>query len=965
MKRNARCFTIPAESPFLKTLAAWVLDCHGKDANQLSSVRILLPNRRSCRALRDTFLEISGGRPLLLPRIRPIGDIEETGLPPDLLANAALPELPPAITDERRLLLLTRLVMKSGQPNPAPAAQLARQLAGLLDDVAREGADIRLLPSLVPQEPQELPRHWQQVLAFLHIVSHRWPQVLEEESVIGAIDRRNILLGALTKHWREMPPDFPVIAAGSTGTQPATAALLSAIARLPQGAVILPGLDREMPDTEWEAVEATHPQYALRQLLTRMDCARNEVQHLGCKSRTQDHPEPPARVRCLRAVLQPPPATAGWAKSALPASCMDGVRLIEADTLLDEARLIAVALREALETPGKTAALVTHNRPLARMVAAQMERFGLSIDDSAGRPLLATPPGAFLLLAMGMAASSGAPAALLSLLRHPLAACGMPAVECRRLSRVMERTLLRGVRPSSGWRGLMKEAAAEKEISGLLAALEKNTRNISTWLAHGAAVPAAEVIAEHMRLAEWIASTDAESGAERLWSGDDGNQIAETLARVMQHADAMPDIAIGAYPAWLAAMLAGETFRPRFGLHPRLHILSPLEARLQHYDLTVMGGLNEGSWPTHPAADPWMSRPMRHAFGLPPAEIAIGQSAHDFFMLAAGPQALLTRARKVEGKPAIPSRWLVRLETLVKGKDAAAFAALSDASYYERARNAMEEPRALPPIAAPAPAPPLAARPQEISVSDFDLWRRDPYALYAKRILRLKPLDALDEEPDAADFGNAVHTALKIFADDASPKNIYEKLLAAGRMAFKKYESRPAVIILWWPRFEAMAAWLAGRERERPDVTIQAEKEIRWQVAPGFALKGRADRIETGRDGQATVIDYKTGVVPTAGDAKKGEVNQLQLEGLMLLANAQAKNVGALEYWKLAGRAEDCRIVPLKNVPTLLEECRARLDKLMKDYADPAMPFAAADDPTQQRNDDYAHLTRRKEWGEI
>lgn len=954
MKREARCYTISAELPFLRTLAAWVLEHHGKNAEQLSAVRLLLPNRRACRALRDAFLEATAGRPLLLPRIRPIGDLDEIDLPPDLLAGASLPSLPPAIAKERRLPLLTQLVMKFGRiPHPAQAAQLAQQLAKFLDDMLQENLDPEKLNDLAPPE---LAAHWQQMLAFLGIVLRHWPKVLESENALDAIDRCNRLLYALAEHWTHSPPGFPVIAAGSTGTQPATAALLAAVARLPQGAVILPGLDKEMPDAEWETVEATHPQYALRQLLGQLKVLRPDVQALPKQPVT-------ARVQCLRAVLQPPPATAEWARATLPLKeGMAGVHLLEADTLLDEARLIAIALRESLETPGKTAALVTHDRRLALMVAAQMERFGIRIDDSAGRPLLSTPPGAFLRLAMDMAISHGAPAPLLALLRHPLAAAGMPPAECRRLSRRLEKKFLRGVRLSSGWEALIKEAAGEKDLHDLLSALEKNTRKISAW--GDASVPAAEIIREHLRFAEWLASSHEETGAQRLWAGDDGNLLAAALARVMEHADAMPDISVASYPAWLATMLAEEVFRPRFGQHPRLHILSPLEARLQQYGLVILGGLNEGSWPGHPAADPWMSRPMRRSFGLPPPERAIGQSAHDFFMLAASKEVLLTRARKVDGKPTIPSRWLVRLETLMRGKDAAAFGALADAAHYQRARDIMDAPLPLPPLTRPEPTPPLSARPQEISITDFDLWQRDPYALYAKRILKLKRLDALDEEPDAADFGNAVHAALKRFAEDTSSKDIYGKLIAAGREAFLKYESRPAVISLWWPRFEAMSAWLAVRESERQGVAVQAEREVRWQVTPAFALKGRIDRVESDNEGNAAVIDYKTGIVPSQKEAENGEASQLQLEALMLLANAQAKAVTALEYWKLAGRAEDCKVVPLKDVAALLEMCRARLEALIKDYARLQTPFAA-EPSVELRHNPYEHLTRRKEWAEI
>lgn len=966
MKPGRHCFTIPADLPFLKTLAAWALERHGDRPETLSRVWVLLPSRRACRALRDVFLDLSGGRPLLLPRIRPIGDLDENDLPPDLLVSAALPDLPPAVAPERRLLLLTRLVMrfglKQGVHSPAQAVELARQLARFLDGMEQESLDPQRLESLAG----DMQEHWKQILDFLGIVLREWPKVLAEEGAMDAVNRRNRWLTALVKHWQAAPPDAPVIAAGSTGTQPATAELLAAITRLPQGAVVLPGLDQAMSDAEWKAVGATHPQYPLKTLLERLGVARRDVRLL---SETKES----ARVQCLRAVFQPPPATAGWAGQTLPLDGMKHMQLCEADTPLDEARVIAAALREALETPARTAALVTHDRRLARMVAAQMERFEVAIDDSAGKPLLEMPAGIFLRLVTEAAVSRASPVALLALLRHPLAAAGTDAKECRRLSGVLDKKLLRGVRLASGWRALRGEAVGEEPaLLRLIEGMEREMRTFSTWLAKDTHVPAVELMQEHMRLAEWLAATATESGAERLWAGDDGNQLAAALAKIAAHADAMPDIAAAAYPAWFEAMLAAETFRPHFGQHPRLHILSPLEARLLQYDFVILGGLNEKSWPEHPAADPWMSRPMRAAFGLPPLERAIGQSAHDFFMLAAAARVLLTRSRKVDGTPAIPSRWLVRMKTLIQGKDEALFSALADSGHYARAVEVMEMPDGdLPPLERPAPRPPLSARPKEISVSDFDLWQRDPYALYAKRVLGLKALDPLDQDPDTAEFGSAVHEACHIFArkwPQHLPENPYEELLAAGRAAFTKYENRPAVIALWWPRFEVMAAWLAAREQERraPGIIVQSEREMRWQATPEFAVKGRVDRIETDASAAAVIVDYKTGTPPSPKKTEEGEANQLQLEALMMLENARARSITGLEYWKLSGQAGHSAIKPLEKPEALIAACRRRFFTLIEEYGNPEKTFAAQDNPSLRRHhNDYEHLTRTKEWGEV
>ncbi len=965
MKQAACCLTIPAEMPFLHTLAAWMLDRYKNDDSGLAQLLVLLPNRRACRALQETFLALTGGKPMILPRIRPIGDLEENDLPSDLLAGLMMPDLPPAIASERRLMLLSRLVMQFSRHTPSQAMALSQQLARFLDDMTQEHLDMQALKKLAPQE---LAQHWQQTLDFLEIVSRHWPKVLESEGVIDAADRRNRLLLALAAHWQRHPPGHPVIAAGSTGTQPATAALLSVIARLPHGQVILPGLDQDMPDSEWDVVEATHPQYALKQLLERMECARNAVGILPSEFLKKE------RIQCLRAVLQPPQATAGWAAAEIPLSAgMKNVRLLAADTPQDEARMIAVTLREALEIPGRTAALVTQDRALARMVVAQMQRFGIAVDDSAGRPLLETPAACLLRLAIEMIASEAAPADLLSVLRHPLAAAGRDSAACRRLSRILEKEYLRGVRPSSGWQSLVEtvDGKQQKTLHDLLVAIEKKTKTLSDLFAANKPTALSALLEEHLQLAEWLASTDNQSGDEILWVGDDGNQLAEALARIVEHADVVTKIDPRAYPAFFESLLATQVYRPRYGFHPRLSILSPIEARLQRFDRVILGGLNEGVWPAHPAADPWMSRPMREKLDLPPLERSIGQGAHDFYMLAAAEEVFLTRARKSEGAPTIASRWLVRLETLLKGKDSKVLAAISDGGTYERAVAVLDAPAEMLSLAPPKPLPPLSARPREIGVTDFDLWQRDPYIIYAKRVLKLKPLDPLDQEPDLADFGTLVHDALKLLArrlPDVLSSDAYEKLIAAGREVFAAYHNRPTVMCVWWPRFEAMAAWVIAREGERRsrNISVLAEQDMHWQVSPQFAVKARVDRVEIDKNRSAAVIDYKTGVVPTQKDWKNGLSSQLQLEALMLLAHKQADSISALEYWKLSGREEDCEITTLENIPALLAQCRERLDKLIADFGDSAVPFAAETNPSLlPRYNDYEHLTRRKEWGEV
>lgn len=947
MNSAPQCFLIPPDLPFAASLAEWVSENYAKNSDVFTQTLILMPNRRACRTLRDAFLLQGGGTPMLLPRIQPLGDLGEND-EASFADIEAIHDIPPAIAPIRRHLLLTQLIMRAEPFQIEQAAELARQLARLLDEVAREELSFEKLQEIVPEE---LSKHWQQTLDFLTIVSRHWPEILKKEGAIDPMERRVRVLKAVANAWKHTPPPYPVIVAGSTGSQSATAALIATVSRMKQGSVILPGLDKEMPEQEWEVLSETHPQYALKQLLGRMEIKRGDVESLGEQS---------GRSRWLSILFQPPAATAHWANIMLPEAVADHVSVMVADTQLDEARMIAIRLREILETPEKTAALVTPDRTLARMVAAEMQRYGITIDDSAGHPLLDTPPGCFMRLVVDMVSSRAAPAELLAFLRHPLTSVGMEAAECRRLSRILEMTLLRGVRHTPGLQAL-HHAAEDSELKKLLASLVTLCAPFSELLLKPF-VPLKELLEAHITLCEKL------SAEHRLWAGEAGNALAEAIAALLAHAELLSDIDPSHYAGLFHTLLGEDVVRPKFSSHPRLAILSAIEARLQQFDCVILGGLNEGSWPALPAADPWMSRPMREAFGLPPLERSIGQSAHDFVMLAASSEVILTRARKVDGAPTVPSRWLVRLATLLKGRAPARWKTLQTTAIYTRGVSELNAPIALEPLSAPAPAPPLSARPNKMNVTAIDTYLRDPYMIYAKHILGLKALDPLDQDPDAADFGQLVHRALEQFIHRSYSS--LEELMECGRVAFAEYIDRPAVACLWWPRFEAMAEWFMAQQKIRVGGIVKTYAELQgvWQFdveGKPFTLTTRIDRIDTQKDGSATIIDYKTGSVPTPSEIERGLANQLALEALILQHGTITPELSKpsqvqLEYWKLAGNQDACEVIA---VEASLAETRARLEGLIRAFQNPAQPYVAQSDPSLKNYyNDYEHLTRRQEW---
>ena len=1032
-----RVFSIPAGVSFADTLAVALLHEAGGDPLKLAEMTVLLPNRRACRTLQEAFLRAALPSPVLgegalrssaslLPRLMPIGDLDSDDL--SVLGGAlfgAAADIPPAIGELKRRMLLARLIMAAparGGPRATPmrldqAAQLAAELARLLDQVETERKDLSALEGLVPES---LAEHWQLTISFLDILRRSWPEILAEEGAIDPADRRNRLLDLQRAVWEAAPPAAPIIAAGSTGSIPAAADLMHTIARLPRGAVYLPGLDRAPSNEDWLAIgeDPSHPQYGLAHLLQRFDITRNEITDIalpppptwgrvGVGEASEDSLTPNrgfplptlaqggggrVRAEIVSAALLPAERTHGWkerAETMLPlvaGAAMAGVTRIDCPSEREEAQVIALALRRFIaEHDDGVAALVTPDRTLARRVAGELKRWRIEIDDSAGQPLSQTAPGAYLLALCDAAANDWAPIPLLALLKHPLAAAGRTLGSLRRSARRLDRAVLRGPRPAPGWEGLrqaidartrgdrptLKEDAAAK-LTRIVGALERATAPMAGWTDK---LPPIERLRAVVASAEALAATHDERGVQRLWRGEAGEALSDFVHDALQSFAGLPAVAAEDFTALMLELLSGVAVRPRFGRHPRLAIWGPLEARLQQADLLVLGSLNEGTWPAESAIDPWLNRPMRQGFGLPAPERKIGLSAHDFQQAMGAPKVLLTRAERVDGAPTVPSRWLLRLDAFLT---CAAEGLPSNVGALERRlAHLIDRPAKVEPGKRPMPRPGAAWRPAQLSVTQIEAWRRNPYAIYARHILRLRALDPLDQDPGAADLGNAVHKALHAFTErfpHALPSDGLALLRTEGETAFQPWLDRPNVWAFWQPRFQRIAAWWLGVERERRTALMTAivtEREGALELpglASPFRLTARADRIDIWRDNGLTIIDYKTGTLPKKEDIALGFSPQLTLEAAMALAGAfegiTGTEIAELSHWKLSGNRDGGAIDRVKgDLMKLAGEAMAGLIALVRDFSDDNAAYAATPDAAYApAYDDYAHLARNTEW---
>ena len=853
--------------------------------------------------------------------------------------------------------------------------------------------------------PEELSEHWQQTIEFLKIITETWPAYLAEKGLLSPAERRNRAILAEAKQLAATKPDGPVIVAGVTGSIPATVELMRAVVALPEGAIVLPGLDAHLDEESWAEITPAHPehpQFGLKTLLDRLGLERKDV---GVLKGTAASRVQAGRGALIAEAMRPSGTTGRWHaytktadRNAVRVS-LAGVSLIEAPSAQDEAEAVALILREAAETPGRTAALISPDRLLARRVAVRLEAWGIRVDNSAGRPFAKTVPGTFLDLTISAIAHDFAPAHTMALLKHPLTRLGLDAFGVRRAARALEIAVFRDVYMGQGLDGIAAALArAEADVAtgarrqpavkrlwpddwkgahDLIARLKAAFAPLTTVFAERGEQPLNAIAAAHVATAEALSSRpEAEdASASPLWQEEAGAAASAFFTGLID--PALPALPVRAadYADLYRSLITGENVRPRVAVHPRLFIWGPFEARLQQTDVMILGSLNDGTWPEAADPGPWLNRPMRAALGLPSPEEKIGYAAHDFTSFLGAPRVYLTRAQKIDGVPTVPSRWLMRLQALLSGLDLVDILRPDQPWLgWARARDAIENRVR---IEAPEPRPPLDLRPRKMSVTRVEAWLANPYAIFARDILKLEKLPELGADPDAALRGSTVHEIMSRFAQrfpESLPADTETQLLAIAAEVLAAYDEHPRVAAFWGPRFRRFAEWFAETEPERRQRVKRVAAEVEGSLivaAPAgpFTLVARADRIDEGEAG-LIITDYKTGVAPSDARITQGLAPQLPLEAAIArgeagFAGLSNRSVAALRYIRASGGEPpgEERTVKASDVAALADTALERLSHLVAVFDDKATPYKALRRASfTYDHDDYAHLARVAEW---
>ena len=897
-------YSIAAHRGFADALVAGLVPRYSEPELGLARLTLLLPSRRAVRTITEAFVRLSG-KGLLLPRMAVVGDLDlDETLGPLLDPLGAGAAIPPAADPVRRWLRLAEILRRVEGDEARKGAALLRQAfeAGrTMDRLLVEGlTPDDLLSERVIGIVGELAEHWKASTRTFLKAQADWLEELAERGEVDAPARRNLLFDHAARRWKETPPEHAIVAAGVTSASPSLAKLLRVVSDLPRGAVILPDLDLALDDEVWDALgvagkpenaedppfgrhdAVTHPQFHLKLLLNRMGIARGEVRpwHRAGLSAA-----PPERSRAISNLFLPPMASACWVDLPAERRRLSAVRLMESAHPEEEAQAIAILIRQALDVPERRVALVTPDRGLAARVIAQLRRWDIEADDTAGRPLPQTAAGRVLLLLAEVLAEDAAPVPLVALLTHPLVRNGEGRARWLEQARAFD-LALRGPRPGPGLAPLRAIAEAGK---------------LDEWWNEAEAILAPLFALEDepplAHLLDVLAQAAEALCGDALWSEAEGRSLAafvEELREAAREAGTVLD------PRELYAALRDAmdrvSVRPPWGGHPRVSIYGLLEARMSRADLVICAGLVEGVWPASPAPDALLPPPVLRALGVPGADFRIGLAAHDLAGALGAPEVVLSWALRDEGAPVIPSRFVLRVKAML-----GELAKLHEEREAVRLARMIDHAPPARPYPRPQPMPDAEQRKVDISVTGLDRLRSDPYQFYAGSILHLRTIDALDAEPTPAWKGTAVHAILERWHKAGDPPG---ELVRIAEAVLDEMSAHPLMRSLWRPRLMAALEWIDAeiaklRGMGRTVVASEVWGDMEYK---GVRIHGRADRIDAIEGGELAVVDYKTGMPPSRAMVKQGFSLQLGLIGMIARGGGFQGVSGEpveFEYWSL------------------------------------------------------------------
>ena len=1013
-------FNISPRYPFLDVLARYIIETARIQNYNVADDIVLLPTRRACRRLKEIFLNLSSeDSAILIPHIMPLGDVDEDGVAflyyehEDInhseTKNGNYSALPEAIDKLERNLLLAKIIKDKNEiiqdMSEEQAFSLAIELSHLIDTVEMEELSFSDLANIVPDE---YSIHWQKTLDFLKIITESYPTILHNTlQKLDPVERKIALINKQVDFWHTHSPRGRIFAAGSTGSLVPISYMLCAIAQMSNGFVVLPGLDKNISEddfnfliSDYPATNQNHPQYGMFHLIKKLGLKPSDIPDLPLYYNYGDIITPPERETLANTIMFLPDMNANWTNiTSFPDNILSDVTKLSLNTDADEAFACACILRRAVEE-NKRALLITPDRKIAKSVAGELRRWDIIIDDSAGIPASDSITGNYLLIILKMIYDNFSLYSILAVLKHKYTILGYS--NHRTLDAIverLERDVLRGTIGLDTLDTIIAHANTITEahigvVIDLLKRIKHITAEYTNMMHSHEKFSIAYLFKKHLELVNTFMQNDLGTidTTAILWNSSDIHQSLSTtltdFAKKVRDIEAknsdIDKMTARTYFTFISNYLLSVSLRHTTSTHPNIEIMNSIEARLIDADIYILAGLNEGIFPAQTAEDPWMSRPMRASFKLPLPERKIGLSSHDFVEFFCKKNIFLTHSLKSGSShtETITSRWLKKLDAIVK---------LSGICWDNYGANDIldwvknyEIPSTITPYNQPSPCPPLSTRPQELSATWVEKWYRDPYIIFAAKILGLIQLDDINPQIGKSIFGNIVHESLEEFMLNPSlttADELYYLMIAKS----SPYAGLPQ-IDFWYSQFKKIAKVIIDINAcyTSANTKVYTEKKGKITISPNFTLTAKADRIDVDtQTGEAVIYDYKTGTVPSDNEVQTGYAPQLPIEAIILNAGGfsdiprttatDAKvSSHALRYIALSGAKNgdvQNKVETPDDMDSLLALTLKNIREMVEKFSNPSTPYISRPNPNPkvvghsiEEYSAYNHLARIKEW---
>jgi|GEM_PF-2463366 len=932
-------FHIASDQNFLQNIIKGLKE--RVEPSLFSKAIILLPSHRSCRELERIL--VSDYKDVMIPKIIPIASLEEN-LSFEIFES--LNAIPKSITYTKAKFLLADLIKNKTKSDDMKASDYLNIASGLMKLIMKFEKEDIPISNIDKAFTGDHPIHIEKILNYLQVISNGWPKLLSTLDIVTQITRRNLFIKKLIKKWEELPPSYPIIIAGSTGTFRTTQMLVQSISKFKNSFVILQGVD-SLKYFEDQSIDESHPSFQLNLLLKNLGAQLKDIESWYTERITSSKYNFASILFKKEHITIP--------RSEIPDQ---NIEYIECISLQEETNLISIKIRELLEFGHKNIGIISNNKSIRIRLKNTLKLWDIESECSDEMAINSTSQIKLILSIFRVVHENFTPITLLTLLTNELHVLDH---DLKNSISNLEIKYLRGIRKYRNISDLIQKAKNNGD-NDIVTLLEK-TLNYLKPLFNTLNSKSHKL----KSLIHILIKVSEDISAQEIWSDDIGEKVHKIIHSILEDIPEENKINLDEFETIFSEVLREHNVSSKLNINKRVSILSPIESRLLSFDYTILAGLNEKSWPETPETDPWLSATFYNQFKIASPHIAIGQSANDFLSLLQQDNVLITRSINDNNAPQIPSRWLTKIELWFQAAGILNKLKSSVSPLKILAKN-LYTPESFVKYSAPTPKPEINLRPSKLSVTQIEKLMRDPYSVYALKILKLKPLEKLDKTPDQLEFGNFIHKVLDDFSRSSKnlePQNYLDTILQIGDQLLADMISNPVMHKIWQPRFYKIAAWIAEYEINiRKTKTVETEVTYSMVIGKDFTLIAKVDRIEyDSKANTVSILDFKTGTIPTNEDIKNGFSPQLTLEALLIEENHQNLHVSDMTYIQLASGKRLGQITKVQGDEIqIITAAKKGILYLVEQYEDINTPYLVC--PNLRKSptyNDFEHLERLEE----